>query len=306
MRARTLYRPYNPTSVQPPAVAEAADDASDVVEAGAAKRQLPGKRAPGRDARAKHAPASRQPPGKGVVSAALAASQRGGRGGRRLRPGKGRMAVPSKRTFTVLRLLERRKAALGGAEYLVEWAGFPLDSASWEPESHISPFLVEAFEKSTVDPQVSESIKARELEPEREVSAAERDILLDSSCPVYEREDRIDKHIIARAIVAPECGPDSPHMGPKPLHDFYDNLCVLAVAQPKAVAEQHTIRARLGIERCALHSKLSNQRSRPRARRAASSRAPGASSCSTAPACRSWTSRSYLAPRACPRSCSRC
>ena len=185
MRARTRFNLVLPARPSP--IADAADDSCDAAETGATKRPLPGKCANGpkrangpAPARTANGPAPAVLPGKDGGRG----GRGGGRGGRRLRPGKGRMAAPSKRSFTVLRLLERRTARLGGVEYLVEWAGYPPESASWEPTSHISPFVVEAFENSTTDPLVSASIAARSSVPEREVSAAERDLLLDSSCPL--------------------------------------------------------------------------------------------------------------------------
>ena len=95
------------------------------------------------------------------------------------------MAAPAlTRAYTVLRLLACRASPVGGDEYLVEWAGYPPEQASWEPESNISPLLVEGFQTSTVDPLTSASIAARATLAEREVTASERDLLMNSQCPL--------------------------------------------------------------------------------------------------------------------------
>lgn len=47
--------------------------------------------------------------------------------------------------YEVSRLLARREGTLQ-EEFLVEWAGFPLSDASWEPRSHIMEEVIRAFE----------------------------------------------------------------------------------------------------------------------------------------------------------------
>lgn len=96
----------------------------------------------------------------------------------------------SKRTFTVLKLHERRPHALGGYEYLVQWAGYPPETQSWEPTAHISPLLVDAFDascRSGEDPTPTEQERISATLAgltSRELTQVERAMLLDSQCPV--------------------------------------------------------------------------------------------------------------------------
>ena len=113
-----------------------------------------------------------------------------GRGGGRLLPSKGRGPARALRAYEVLRLAGRREGRLGDFEYLVEWAGYPSSAASWEPQAHIPQGLRDAFDNAEgdVDGRVltgaEQSARARAGEQPRELTLLERDLLMDSRCPV--------------------------------------------------------------------------------------------------------------------------
>ena len=164
-------------------------------------------------------PAPKRAKGHGSASASASASRpvgggragRGGRGaggggrgsgaggrgsgaggrGRRGRAGKGRRPGQSKRAWAVLRIDGCRPSPVGGNEYLVVWAGFPEEQASWEPEANLSPQLIEDYAAGSAEGNgpllvaaTAATARATAAHVSRELSAVERDILLDSACPV--------------------------------------------------------------------------------------------------------------------------
>jgi hypothetical protein len=54
--------------------------------------------------------------------------------------------APLKRNVYEVNKLLARREGLVEDEFLVEWAGFPHDDASWEPRSHITQDVMRAFE----------------------------------------------------------------------------------------------------------------------------------------------------------------
>lgn len=183
MRAQMLHRPEPPQETPP----QEAGARSERLQAGAKRTDVDQALASAQGGVKRPVPASAQ----GAQVAAGRAGGRGrGRGAGRGRAGKGpmaRAAAPSRRSWAVLRLRERRPSPLGGFEYLVEWAGYPAEQSTWEPACNIAPDLVEGFDPTVDVARSTASLAAstaRADQPSRELTAAERDLLLDSRCPV--------------------------------------------------------------------------------------------------------------------------